>query len=45
MPVLLKIIEETEKRLESQYYSLMKQAEEEYRILRERRIEREMMKK
>ncbi|MEM1504771.1 hypothetical protein RG959_15265, partial [Domibacillus sp. 8LH] len=37
--------EETEKYLESQYYSLMKQAEKKYKALREKRMEREMMKK
>ena len=38
-------IEETELQLESQYYSLMKQAEKQYKMLRERRIEREIMNK
>ncbi len=37
--------EETEKYLESQYYSLMKQAEKKYKALREKRMEREIMKK
>ncbi|OES46467.1 hypothetical protein BA724_14660 [Domibacillus iocasae] len=38
-------IEEAEKQLESRYYSLMKQAEKNYKILQERRIGREMMNK
>ncbi|MCI2255734.1 hypothetical protein L2D08_15280, partial [Domibacillus sp. PGB-M46] len=37
--------EETEKYLESQYYSLMKQAEKKYKALREKRMKRETMKK
>lgn len=37
--------EETELQLESQYYSLMKQAEKQYKMLLERRIEREIMNK
>ncbi|WP_216594917.1 hypothetical protein, partial [Domibacillus robiginosus] len=37
--------EEIEKQLERQYYSLMKQAEKKYKALREKRMERKMMKK
>lgn len=38
-------IEEKEKQLEGQYYSLMKQAEKKYLVLRSKRIEREKINK
>lgn len=44
-PLSFLTVEETEKQLEVQYYSLMKQAEKKYMTLREKRMKREMLKK